>query len=213
MSINAFIEESAKEILREKIPGQGKVFIESLGEADVAGFAKAQVSAADTIIPENIKVEETILGVTGSYTGGGQGYNLTFKSEGSDDPKITCVAEMSQGEYENTEIYNNQIIKTLDITHPQRDFEYSYTIGGLPPFPPQTITVQVRAGDLDKIILYPGLPRDSFKVLFTGKYDGVEYNKYELSFNGITLYPPEGLEKWNINKFESNCLIEVIKNA
>ena len=120
---------------------------------------------------------------------------------------------MSPGEYENTEISNNQTIKVSEIKHTQEGFEYSYTIGGIPPYPPQTVTVQVKAGDFDKIILYPELPWNSFKVLFTGSYDGVTYNKHELWFDGIILHSPKDPESWNINKFESDCLIEVVKNS
>ena len=70
MQINVIIDDSAKEILREEM-AQGKTFITSAEEINVSEYALTQVSAADTIIPENIKENETILGVTGSYTGGG----------------------------------------------------------------------------------------------------------------------------------------------
>ena len=71
MSTRITIDESAKKILEKTSIYQGTTYIDSLEEINIAGYAKAQVSQADTIIPENIKENETILGVLGTYAGGG----------------------------------------------------------------------------------------------------------------------------------------------
>ena len=68
MNNNVIIDESAKQILIENIY-KGKGYINTLDPVPVETYAEMQVSSADTIIPENIKKDETLLGVTGTYDG------------------------------------------------------------------------------------------------------------------------------------------------
>ena len=99
------IDDSAKEILREEL-SSGKTYIKTLNEENIAGYAKAQVSQADTIIPENIKENETILGVTGTYGGGGD-FTLTFDSELKDkEIEVDGSSLSADGSVEIKEISN-----------------------------------------------------------------------------------------------------------
>ena len=61
-------------------PPSGKKTIDSTSEVDVAAYATAQVSD-ENLTAENIKKDVEVLGITGSYEGGGGGESITWLLE------------------------------------------------------------------------------------------------------------------------------------
>ena len=65
-----YIDDSAKEILKENMYS-GTGYLKTKEEVSTGSYAKMKISGADAVVPENIKENETILGVVGTYGGGG----------------------------------------------------------------------------------------------------------------------------------------------
>lgn len=183
--INAIIDESAKEILQNTF--SGKAFVESLEEQNVAGKATAQVSNAETIIPENIKENVQILGVEGSYSGQS---NLT----------LSFVSHYAQGDYidiigkQSTRLTEGETINVDDII----------TGDGI-----------VDTG-LFRIQANSNLDPSRYYITFTGKYDNAVYDNERLAFDGVGTmwsvgYPGStvSMSSWNKQLFGSNAIIKV----